>query len=113
MRVDPACPAEIVPVGPRVPLVGAEMLLALDNADLVPVGRAHDRALSVADRAVATPEIANRPVDLEFHRAAVAGSLLDIHFAVSRSTVCRLGRSNFAAQSQCALRRPCFLIMRI
>ena len=91
MRVDPACPAEIVPGGPRVPLVEAEMFLAFDKAELVPVGRAHDRALSAADRAVAPPEIANRSVDFEFHRAAVGGFPLDIHFAVSRSTVCRLG----------------------
>ena len=37
------------------------MFLALDKAELVPVGRAHDRALSAADRAVATPEIAIGP----------------------------------------------------
>ena len=44
MRVDPACPAEIVPGGLRVPLVEAEMFLALDKAELVPFRRAHDGA---------------------------------------------------------------------
>ena len=63
----------------RNPLWDPEAFFALDKMELGLVSRTHDSALAPADRAVAAPEITDRPMDFEFHRAAMAGSLLDGH----------------------------------
>jgi hypothetical protein len=60
----------------RVPLIKAKRLLTGDKFELVLVGGAHDGALAPTDRTVAPPEIANRPMNLESHRAAMARTLL-------------------------------------
>jgi hypothetical protein len=57
-------------------LVKAESILAGDKFELVLVGGAHDRPLAPADRTVAPPEVAYRPMNLEPHRAAMACPLL-------------------------------------
>jgi hypothetical protein len=71
----------------RVPLIEAERLLAGDKFELVLVSGAHDGALAPTDRTVAPPEIANRSINLESHRAAMARTFL--HRILRRCVILR------------------------